>query len=100
MKLVDVAGRNHKEAETIFKKAVKELKSKTPHVAFTDFAINGNNVFVLAETDSPEAFIDIVETLIEKSSNAKKVSSKVHKGHFDWAADTYIKDAGEVRFKF
>ena len=99
MKLVDVAGRNRKEAEAIFKKAVKELRSKTTHVAFTDFEITGYNVFVLAETDSPETFIDIVETLIEKSPTAKKVSSKVHQGRFDWASDTYIKDAGEVRFK-
>lgn len=101
MKLVDVAGRNRKEAESIVKKAITALKKHTKYIGWVDQGFQkGTEYFVLIETNVPELAVDALESAVKNSPNGKLISSKVHPGSFDWAADTYIKDSAEVRFKF
>lgn len=102
---VDLKAVNAKDAETMVKKALAKLRKATKHVYHIDqgFGWDSNKpgeYGVTVETNLPEYFIDELETLIHNSARATKVESKVYPGSFDWASQTYIKDAAFVSFKF
>lgn len=103
--MIDLNAVNAKDAEKMVKKALAKLRRATKYVFHIDQGFGWDpdkpNVYgVTVETDIPEYFIDELESLIYKSERATKVASKVYKGDFDWASDTYIKDAAFVSFKF
>jgi hypothetical protein len=100
-----VKARDTKDAEALVKKALAKLRKATKYVFHVDQGFGWDsdkpNVYgVTVQTDIPEYFIDELETLVYHSDRATKVSSKVYPGDFDWASDTYIKDAAFVSFKF
>jgi hypothetical protein len=43
---------------------------------------------------------DLMGDIIRKSPNATVVKEEEHKGSYDWASDTYIKDCSTVEYKF
>jgi hypothetical protein len=100
MKLINLAAQNTKNAEAMVHKALAALRKQTKYIDNIDHGFEGNKYYVTVETDIPEYFIDELETLINQSARATKVKSKVYPGSFDWASDTYIKDAAFVSFKF
>lgn len=100
MKLIDLNAQNTKDAQAMVKRALASLRKATKYVFHVDQGFEGKEYVVTVETDIPEYFIDELETLISKSARATKVKSKVYPGNFDWASDTYFKDAAYVSFKF
>jgi hypothetical protein len=103
--MMDLKAVNAKDAEKMVKQALAKLRKATKYVFHVDQGFGWDKdkpgVYgVTVQTDIPEYFIDELETLIHKSARATKVESKVYPGDFDWASDTYIKDAAFVSFKF
>ena len=98
IKNVDLKERAEELANALISKMKVQAKKK--NVRLADISINaGKETSIIVETNSPEWVGDVLELLIEKSKYGIHVKTIVHPGSFDWAADTYIKDAVEVTFK-
>ena len=96
----EIKVRDTKAAEGIVKKALSELRKKTPYIGHVDQGFDRNEYVVTIETNLPEYAVDTLEWLVGKSARATMVESRVYPGSFDWAADTYVKDGAYVAFKF
>lgn len=53
---------------------------------------------IFVETSEPMHMRDVIETVIQKHKYGVRLGHKHHIGSFDWASDTYIKDAIEVSY--
>jgi len=95
---------NHKDAEAINKKALelfKRIKKVGDYICHTDFYPEARGTYtILAETNIPQHVGDALRDIVEKSERAIFMHITIHEGRFDWAANTYIKDAVSVTFKF
>lgn len=88
-----------KKLETDISNAIRKQNKKF-HVRDITFHNLGNNVHgVLVECSEPVSMNDIIIDVIRKSKYGEVVSSRTHKGSFDWAADTYIKDCADVDYR-
>ena len=45
-------------------------------------------------------FSEDIADIISKNARVTIIEKQEHKGSFDWASDTYIKDSSSVTFKF
>lgn len=98
IKSVDLKERAEELANALISKIKVQAKKK--HVRLANISLNvGKETTIIVETNSPEWVGDMLELLIQKSQHGVHVKTVVHPGSFDWAADTYIKDAVEVTFK-
>lgn len=104
MKMVDLAERGKKEAESIYKKTLALLKKKNIRTGHTElhFDTQSNVWTITVESEASGGKIGFgsdIEEIIGASKFAKRISVSEHEGHFDWAADTFIKPASVVTFK-
>ena len=98
IKKVDLKERAKELADAAIAKLQVQAKKKSVRLA--DISVNVDKVTsIIVETNSPEWAGDVLELIIQKSEHGVHVKTVVHPGSFDWAADTYIKDAVEVTFK-
>ena len=87
-----------KELNTIQRK-IKALAAKHPYHKVEDFGPIGEGVW-FAQVSGPETLGDQLEEIIDSSPRAIRVGrSKRYSGSFDWASQTYIKDADTITFK-
>lgn len=99
MKLIDVAERNAKENEAILKKMRALAKSADKYCELADHGRMGNGNYYV-QINGPVQISDLMGDIIRKSPNAKVVKEEEHKGSYDWASDTYIKDCSTVEYRF
>ncbi len=85
-------------ADLIKKITIAVKKIKGIHVAniFVDNTFPTCTVTV--ETSEPLYVNDVIEATIRKHKYGVVLSARVDDGHFDWKADTYIKDSTSVTF--
>lgn len=98
--MFNVNVQNVKDAESMVKRALTALRKETKYVGHVDQGFEDKVYVVTVETNLPYSFIYALETLVAKSARGTLVTSKVCPGSFDWASDTYIKDAAYVSFRF
>jgi diacylglycerol kinase family enzyme len=102
---VDLKERNRKHADLLVKKMLAELKRQKAYIGHVDHTVQGDVHTVLIENSqaggpgSKYGFSWDMEAIVHDSPLAQFISRKEHPGSFDWASDTYIKDASEVKFK-
>jgi len=108
VKLTEVAEIKHpmydeykKRAEALAKKMLTMAKKLTSHAKLADVGSQHSDgkiwwVTINSDTQLSDEMADIVK----KDDRAILVHKEEHKGQFDWASDTYIKDASSVSFKF
>ena len=99
MGYVDVSKRVTVEAERVMRK----VRQKTG-VVFGDmsYKVKGNTCVMSVESNfsgCKYGLGDDIADIINKSAIATIVSVREFKGHFDWAADVYVKDVSIVTFK-
>ena len=100
MALIDTKARGKKEAEAIVKKMTKMIKAASPYfdVEASFYGVDGRQCSVQANNDRKLAFE--LSSFVHNSKFCKLIDFQNHAGHFDWAADTYIKDCSIIEFEF
>jgi hypothetical protein len=97
MKIVDIVARDKKEVDAIIAKITKLAKPK--QTEYCDIHVSNKGRTYWIEVESPEQIADYMGDIVRKSPNANLIKEEEYPGHFDWAADTYIKDRSCVEFK-
>lgn len=93
--------------DALLAKAVKAIKSKSGYLAHHEantqvVAEHGKHVHyceIIIETNIPEWVVAVICAEVIKLEYADLYSYTSSEGHFDWAADTYIKPSAIVHFK-
>jgi hypothetical protein len=98
MKLVDVAGRNAKELETLKRKVAAFVKHAGCSVGAIDWSVKGPEYWVQVDNDG-RLGTDLYD-IIKKSPNTQNVVFEEHEGTYMWSADHYVRPASTVTFTF
>lgn len=78
---------------------VKALASKHPYSEVVDHGKTHEGFFYI-QVDGPEQLSDHMASIVTESPRGILKEAKEHKGKFDWASQTYIKDCSTVTFSF
>jgi hypothetical protein len=90
--------RNLAIIEEIKSKVLNYVKERNIRIGWFDISPAGPGRYVLTLENNGEAGDDI-NTLIHRMDRCVAEKPVEYKGSFDWASDTYIKDASLVYFR-
>lgn len=86
-------------AKKLLGKWLADLKRVGGHKGHTEINVGDeNNAEIIIETDIGLWLADTMTTDLSKVKYAKVTGVTQYPGHFDWKADTYIKDAVVLHF--
>jgi hypothetical protein len=99
MKLVDVAGRNAKELETLKRKVAAFVKHAGCSVGEITWSAGKDGTWHVQVDNDGDLGTDLYD-IIKKSPNTQHVEFEEHEGTYMWSADHYVRPASTVSFTF
>lgn len=95
--------RNSKHADQLVKKMLAFAKKQRIHLGHVDYFVHDGVHHVTIENSNGGirgGFADDMHDIVAASALAMFVEKQEFPGSFDWKADTYVKDASSVSFRF